>query len=71
MAMIDRLEKAFQVFGSFVLRKEIVALFANLVVEGHPFDILHDEVDVLGVVVGLVVLHDVRVVQRVQRVAAH
>ena len=67
MAMVYRLQKTFHVLGGSVLSEDIVALLADLVVEGHPLDILHDQVDELVVVVGLVVLDNVRVVERVQR----
>ena len=66
--MIDRREKLVHVLGSLSLGECLVLLLGDLVKELAATDVLHDQVYVLGVVVCLEVLHDVRVVQRVQDV---
>ena len=66
MAMIERLEQLLHVFGRNCLRESLVFLLRDLVKQWLARHVLHHQVDVLLVVVGLVVLHDVGVVQLVQ-----
>ena len=64
--VIDCLEETPHVSGGLSFREDLVLLLADLVEEGHSGDVLHHQVDVRRVVVGLVILDDVRVVKRVQ-----
>ena len=66
MGMIDGLEETSHIAGSLSFRENLVFLLADLIEERHARDVLHDQVDVRGVVVGLMILDDVRVVKRVQ-----
>ena len=49
-----------------MLTECLIFLLCDLVEQGLARDVLHDQVDVLLVIVGLVVLHDVRVIKLVQ-----
>ena len=64
--MVDRLEQTAHVTGSLVLTEGLVLLLRDFLEKRLACDILHDEVDVLLVVVGLVVLDDVGVVEGVE-----
>ena len=66
VTVVDCLEQTLHVSSSDSLRESLVSLLRDLLEELLTGDVLHDQVDVLLVVVGLVVLDDVRVVQRVQ-----
>ena len=67
MTMVDRLEEGLHVLSGFSFSKYLVGLLADFFKEGHACDELHDEVNIHGIVVGLVVLDDVRMVKCVQR----
>ena len=66
VTVIERLEQLLHVFGRNCLREGLVFLLGDLVKQGLARHVLHHQIDVLLVVVGLVVLHDVGVVQFVQ-----
>jgi len=66
VTVIKGSEQTRHVLSRFVLRKNLVVLLDDLLEEGQSLHILHDQVDVLGVVVGLVVFDDVGVVELVQ-----
>ena len=66
MRVIDCLEETPHVSGGLSFREDLVLLLADLVEEGHSVDVLHHQVDVRRVVVGLVILDDVRVVKGMQ-----
>ena len=66
VTVIDSLEKALHVVGGLLLREHLIDLLADLVEKGHSIDVLHDQVDVHCVIIGLIVLDDVGVVECVQ-----
>ena len=66
VCVIDGLEETFHVVSCLLLGEDLINLLANLVEKRLAIDKLHDEVDVHRVVVGFVVLDDIRVVKRVQ-----
>ena len=66
VGMVNRLEKTPHILGSLPLRENLVFLLTDLVEERHTVDILHDQIDVHGVIISLVILHDVWVVKSVQ-----
>ena len=64
--MVDGLEQTAHVTGRLVLTEGLILLLCDLLEKGLSRDILHDQVDVLLIVVCLVVLDDVGVVEGVQ-----
>ena len=66
VAVVDCLEQTAHVALRLLLCEQLVLLLADLFKEGHSRNILHDEVDELFVVVGLVVIDDIRVVELAQ-----
>ena len=64
--MVDCLEEGLHVACGRCLGKSLIGLLRNLLKQLCAGDVLHDEVDVLLIVVGLVVLDDVRMIERVQ-----
>ena len=66
MTMVDRLEEGLHVASSSGLGESLVCLLGDHVEELGAGNILHDQVDVLLVIVGLVILHDIGMVERMQ-----
>ena len=64
--VVNRLKETLHVSRSLPLREHLVLLLADLVKQGHARDILHDQVNVHSIVVSLIILHDIRMIQRVQ-----
>lgn len=64
--MIDRRKQLLHVFCCVILSKGLVSLGSNFVEKLVTWNVLHDEVDIFGVIVGLVVLDNVRMVKSVQ-----
>jgi hypothetical protein len=60
--MVASTEKFSHVSLSHLFREDLVLLRSNLVEKLSATDVLHDQVDVLLINVGLVILYDVRVV---------
>jgi hypothetical protein len=50
------------ILSSIWLRKHLIFLLSNFIKEFPPSDVLHDQVDVFLIDVGLIVLHNIRVV---------
>lgn len=65
--MINCLEQLPHVRASLLFSERLVFLLADLVVQWKSSDHLHDQVNVLLVIVGLIVLDNVGVVERIQR----
>ena len=65
--MIDRLEKLSHVRTCLLLSKGLILLLADLVIQRQACDHLHDQVDILVIIVRLVILHNVGVIERIQR----
>ena len=66
VTVIKGIEQTPHVLSRLALRKNLVFLLYDLLEEWQSLHILHDQVDILGVVVGLVVFDDVGVVELVQ-----
>ena len=66
VAVVNCLEQAAHVWLRLLLCEQLILLFADLFKERHSSDVLHDEVDELFVVVGLVVIDDIGVVELAQ-----
>ena len=66
VAMIDRLEKLLHVARGLNLVECLILLFSDSLEQRLARDVLHHEVDVLEIVIGLVVLDDVGVVEGMQ-----
>ena len=66
VAMIYCLEKFFHVDTSFSFIESLVRHACDLVKELHPLDVFHNQVYVLGIVVGFKILDNVRMIKFVQ-----
>ena len=66
VTMIDSLKECLHISRSSILRERLISLLRNLLEQLCASNVLHDEVDVLLIVVSLVILYDVRVIKRVQ-----
>ena len=66
MTMVDRLEEGLHVASSSGLSEGLVCLFSDHDEELGAGNILHDQVDVLLIIVGLVIFYDIRMVERMQ-----
>ena len=61
--MVTGTQEFLHIVFSLVLCEDLVGLRGNLVEQFATADVLHDKVDVLLIDVGLVVLHDIGVVE--------
>ena len=66
MTVINRHEKTAHVFGGLGFGERLICSVGDLGEQLDTWDVLHHEVDVFVVIVGLVVLDDVRVIKRIQ-----
>lgn len=62
MAMVDCLEQTLHVAGGNLLSESLILLGGDHLKELESIDELHDEIDVLRVIVGLIILHNVGMV---------
>ena len=63
MTMIDRLEQFLHVVCSFFLTECLVLLLGDLIKELLSTDIFHDKVDILVVIIGLEIFHNIRMIK--------
>ena len=66
MAMVDRLEELLHVVRRLPLSKYLVYLLAYLLEEWHSRDVLHYQVNIHSIVVGLVVFNNAGVIECMQ-----
>ena len=66
VTMIDSLEQTLHVPSCVCLREGLVGLLSDFLEELSARHVLHHQVDILGIVVRLVILHDVGVIERVK-----
>ena len=67
VAMINGLEKLLHISSGAYFCKCLIFLLYNFLVHGHPFDVLHDEIDVFLIVVSFIVPYNIGVVKGVER----
>ena len=66
VTMIDSLEQGLHVVGGSLFIEGLVILLSDFLEELSSSNILHDQIDILLIVVGLVIFHDVGVVESVK-----
>ena len=66
VAVVDGLEQLFHVVSGLILTKSLIVLLRNSIEQRLARNELHDQVDILLVVVGFIILDDVGVVQLVE-----
>lgn len=66
VTVIDSLEQTPHVLSGRVLCKCLVSLLDDLFEKRKSLDVLHNQIDVLGVVVGLDIFDDIGMIQFIQ-----
>ena len=66
MTMVYGLKQGFHVAGCLRLGEGLVLLLTDLLEKGLTWHILHNQVDILRIVIRFIVLNDVRMVKAVQ-----
>lgn len=66
VAMIDGLKQTLHVPGRRCFWKRLIGLLSDLLEKLSTSDVFHDQVNVFQIVVGLVILYDIRMVKRMQ-----
>ena len=64
--MIDRLEQFLHIVCSFLFTECLVLLLSDLIKELLSADVLHDQVDILIVIISLKVFHNIRMIEFVK-----